>query len=237
MYHRNTLSLVSSIALYANLVGASSLLFTGGTIIGFDEAANSLQVTRNASVLVSEDRIVGVYSSEETIQNVPADAEKIDITDKIVTPGFIDTHRHGWQTALKTLGSNTNLIEYFARYGESVAPEIYTTEDVYIGQLAGLYEALNAGVTTTLDHAHHTWSNETAEAGLRASVDSNARVFWCYTFHNITNFSVRDQLSNFRDIAVKAIFKGSPTSIGIAYDSWSPNPMTNEVQSVIELAK
>ncbi len=168
---------------------------------------------------------------------MPSDTEVVDITDKILTPGFIDTHKHGWQTAFKTIGSNTSLVEYFARYGEFASAGLLTPEDVYIGQLAGLYEALNAGVTTILDHAHHTWSNDTAVAGLNASIDSSARVFWAYAFHNVTNFTVPEEIPNFRDIATKASFKGTRTSLGIAYDSFGPNPNVGEVNSLLGLAE
>lgn len=55
---------------------------------------------------------------------------------KIVSPGFVDTHRHGWQTAYKTLGSNTTLAEYFDRYGEfTQAGTEFTADDIYLGQV------------------------------------------------------------------------------------------------------
>jgi len=121
------------------------------------------------------------------------------------------------------------------------AAGLLTPEDVYVGQLAGVLESVNGGVTTILDHAHHTWSNGTSEAGLQASVDSGVRVFWAYAFHNITtitpNFLVQDQLANFRALASNASFKGSPTEISIAYDSFGPNPNVAEVKSIIELAE
>ncbi len=46
-------------------------------------------------------------------------------------------------------------------------------------QALGLLEALDAGVTTTLDHAHSAWTNAHMLASLNASIDSGARVFWC----------------------------------------------------------
>ncbi|KAK3360574.1 amidohydrolase [Lasiosphaeria hispida] len=217
----------------------SSILFRGGTIIAFDKGTESLQVIRNGSVLVTDDRIVSVSGSAP--RNIPAQTEVIDIAGKILAPGQVNTHLHGWQTAFKTLASNTSLVEYFSRYGEFAAAGLLTPEDVYIGELAGLFESLNGGVTTILDHAHHTWSNATAQAGLVASIDSGARVFWAYAFHNITtitpNFLVPEQLGNFRDLVKNAPLKGSPTEVGVAYDAFGPNPNVGEVNAIISLAK
>ncbi|KAK3319642.1 amidohydrolase [Cercophora scortea] len=223
---------------FPGLAAASSILFSGGTVIGFDSATESLDVIRNGSVLVTNDRIAGVYSGAPTAP-LPKGTEIIDITDKIITTGFVDTHKHGWQTAFKTLGSNTSLVEYFGRYGQFVTGTIFTADDVYIGQLAGIYEALNGGVTTILDHAHHTWGTAQSNAGLKASIDSGARVFWSYAFAPLTNvnYSLEQQFSDFRDIAKAASFKGTPTSLGIAYDSFGPNPNVSEVNVVMGLAK
>lgn len=218
-------------------VASASTLLRGGTIISFNQDTESLEVVRNGSVLVTDDRIVSIFSSTPQSSELPQGTEEVDITDKILTTGFIDTHRHGWQTAFKTLGSNTTLAEYFNRYGEFATEGLLTAEDVYVGQLAGLYEALNAGVTTTVDHAHHTWSDETSEAGLRASIDSGARVFWCYTFHSVANFTVGEQLANFRTLAANAPFQNTPTSLGIAYDSFGPSANLTEVEAIIDLTR
>jgi cytosine/adenosine deaminase-related metal-dependent hydrolase len=53
-------------------------------------------------------------------------------------------------------------------------------DDIYIGTLMGTLEALNAGVTTSLDFAHMTWTRAHADAGLQGVKDSGARVWWCY---------------------------------------------------------
>lgn len=217
-------SISRALALQAVLgaTSASTILFRGGTIIGWNASSESLEITRNGSLLIQDDHIAGIFTAGEEPANVTStnSTEVIDATDKIITPGFIDTHRHGWQTAFRTLGSNTSLWEYFGRYGEFSTEGLMDAEDVYIGQLAGLYEALNAGVTTTLDHAHHTWSNETSEAGLQASVDSGARVFWAYAFHELQNYTIVEQIGNFRDIAKAAVYEGSPTTLGMAYDAF-----------------
>ena len=197
-------------------VASCSKLLAGGTIVAFDDETQQLRVIREGSLLIEGDRIKSL-SDIAFPTDLPADVDIIDCTNKIITPGFIDTHRHGWQTVFKTLGSNTTLAEYAYRYSALVAQPLFTPDDVYISQLTGLYEALNAGVTTTLDHAHHTWTREHSEAGLRASVDSGGRVFFAYDFHDSPDFSVQDQLTHWRELA--SAVSSKLTTLAIAYDS------------------
>ncbi|KAH1516206.1 hypothetical protein KXX29_009239 [Aspergillus fumigatus] len=123
-----------------------STLFKGGTIIAFNEKKQDLDIIRGGSLLIS-DGIVSAITEGAYDKPLPPGTEIVDATGDILTPGFIDTHRHGWQTAYRTIGSNTTLAEYFNRYGEFAADGIWSADDVYVSQLTGLYEALNAGVT------------------------------------------------------------------------------------------
>src|SRR5689334_18516732 len=97
--------------------------------------------------------------------------------------------------------------------------------------------ALNAGTTTNLDHAHHTWSNETSEAGLRATLDSGARVVWGYTFHNVTNFTMAEQTANFRDIMASFPSNNTLVTPAMAYDHWASNPYGKDTQNIMALAR
>jgi cytosine/adenosine deaminase-related metal-dependent hydrolase len=133
---------LSTLALlcHAAATGATSVLLSNASaIITFDAKTEALSVLRQGSVLVDGDRIAGLYEGAAP-NSLPNGTDVVDCTGKIISPGFIDTHRHGWQTAFKTIGSNTSLAEYFLRYGEYVAGSYFNPEDVYIGQLAGLYE-------------------------------------------------------------------------------------------------
>ncbi|KAI0399148.1 amidohydrolase [Xylaria palmicola] len=225
---------LASLAAYAGTALSSSVLLSGGTIIAFDEASKSLNVIRGGSVLVTDDRIAGLYE-EASPKGVPADAEVVDCTHKIISPGFIDTHRHGWQTALKTLGSNTTLANYFFTFSSPAAGPLYTADDVYVSQLAGLLEAINAGVTTTLDHAHSMWSTDRAEAGLEASIDSGARVFWAPAIDPTQAYSYSDQIKDWKRWN-KRSFPNDLVSLGIAYDAWDLAP-PDHTQGVAKLIK
>ncbi|KAJ4210906.1 hypothetical protein NW759_012939 [Fusarium solani] len=217
-----------SIAIFALVkatcpVYASSILFSSGTIVAFDNEVNDLNVLRNGNLLVERDRITAIWSADEGAPvSVPSDTEVIDISGRILTPGFIDTHRHGWQTVFKTMMSNITLVEYFGRFSEYAAAGRLDAEQVHISQLSGLCEALNAGTTTSLDHAHHTWSDDTAWAGLNTSIDNGAQVCWSYAFHEVANYTISQQLVNFRDIVESAPVKDTPVSIGVAFDGFTP---------------
>jgi len=56
----------------------------------------------------------------------------------------------------------------------------FTPKDIFWGQLGGCLEAIDAGTTTVVDHAHLTYSEEHAAQGLSATVSSGIRSFFCY---------------------------------------------------------
>lgn len=114
----------------------TSTLFEKGTVITFDDAADTIKILSDASVLVTGDRIVAIFEQGTQNATIPSAVERVSAVGKIISPGFVDTHRHGWQTAYKTMGSNTTLAEYFGRYGEfTQAGTVFTADDVYLGQV------------------------------------------------------------------------------------------------------
>jgi cytosine/adenosine deaminase-related metal-dependent hydrolase len=50
----------------------------------------------------------------EALISVPAGCVAIDCTDKIISPGFFDTHHHVWQALLKGFLGDTALLPYLA---------------------------------------------------------------------------------------------------------------------------
>ena len=95
-------------------------------------------------------------------------AAVIDARGRIVMPGFIDTHHHQFETALRSFladgilindGSNTpsGNITYFEYILLTFAP-VYRPQDVYINELFGSLSQLDDGVTTVHDisQIHHS---------------------------------------------------------------------------------
>ncbi|KAH6687778.1 amidohydrolase family protein [Plectosphaerella plurivora] len=202
---------------------AASILFNGGTIIAWSEEHKSLEIVRNGSLLITDDRIAAIYARGEA-SAYPADTEVIDVAGKIITPGFVDTHRHSWQSAWRTLGSNLTMWDYFHRRFNPQGTAVFEPEDIYNAHLMGMYEGLNAGVTTMLDHAHHLWTKAHGEAGLRASLTSGARVFHAYGLGSVGyDITMEEQAGHFRELSKKYedALKRSTVSLGLSCDTFS----------------
>jgi cytosine/adenosine deaminase-related metal-dependent hydrolase len=120
-------------------------------------------VLAGADVLVVEDRVEAVGVALD----VPEGTEEIDASGGIVMPGMIDTHRHMWQTAMRGYGADWTLTQYFVWYylehGRTFRPE-----DVHAGNLVSAWEALDSGVTTTVDWSHGLQTVDHAEAAVDA---------------------------------------------------------------------
>ncbi|KAL7926141.1 hypothetical protein ACQKWADRAFT_281869 [Trichoderma austrokoningii] len=131
---------------------------------------------RNHSLLIEGNKIARIAAQIDA----PSDkTQVIDCTGKIVSPGFIDTHHHVWQTQLKGRHADHSLLEYMPT-GNMQAFN-YTSEDIFWGELGGCLAALNAGTTTVVDHAHMNYSPTHNTTAIAATVSSGIRSTFCYT--------------------------------------------------------
>ena len=110
---------------------------------------------------------------------MPEGTAEIDATGGILMPGMIDTHRHMWQTAMRGYGADWTLTQYFVwnylQWGKSFRPQ-----DIYAGNLLSAIEAIDAGVTTTVDWSHNLQTIEHAEAAVDALAEVPGRFVLAY---------------------------------------------------------
>ena len=112
-------------------------LLKGGTVI---DTFPEVVARPETDVLIEDGRIAAVGPGLDG-PGLEVDAEVIDATGRIVLPGFVDTHRHLWQTALRGITVDADLGGYFERvlggYGAR-----FRAEDVAAGNLVGALECL-----------------------------------------------------------------------------------------------
>ena len=150
------------------------LLIKNGLILTQDDSGNELQ----GDLLVRE----GVI--REIAPVIEADAVHIDATACAVLAGFIDTHRHTWQTALRGMAAGDDLRGYQnkiqGRFGR-----LFTAEDVYAGNLLGAFSAGQSGITTLCDESHVQNSPAHTDAAVQALCDSGVRAVFDYGWPSI----------------------------------------------------
>ncbi|KAF4985778.1 hypothetical protein FGRMN_11103 [Fusarium graminum] len=233
----------SSFSLHSSISSPRRLLLRGGTVL-IHEDDNVKALGRD--ILIENNVIAKIASS---IIDAP-DAEVIDCHCKIISPGFIDTHHHLWQTQLKGRHANELLLDYMA--SGNLQSSNYTREDIYWGQLGGCLEAINAGTTTVVDHSHVNTFAGAASTAISATVSSGLRSIYGYCpTARVTSwspFTLNQEmiaswtLQEIQDLGHQAPFGEGRVTMGLAFDLWFlPEQVVQEVfqrarDSGIELA-
>ncbi|AZQ39005.1 amidohydrolase [Streptomyces cyaneochromogenes] len=146
------------------------ILLRAGHVLSMDPDVGELP---QGDVLIEDGRITAVE------REISADAEVLDMTGRIVIPGFVDTHRHTWEASIRNVAPDATLDDYFVDILDTFAP-LYTPEDVYAANLAGSLECLNAGITTLVDWSHINNTPEHPDAAIQGLTESGIRAQYAY---------------------------------------------------------
>jgi 5-methylthioadenosine/S-adenosylhomocysteine deaminase len=146
-------------------------LLRGGHIISMDPDVGDLP---GGDVLIEGEDIAAVAPSIDA-----SDCEVVDASGAIIVPGFIDSHRHTWETVVRGIAPDVTLDGYFALILDRLAPA-YRPQDVYAGNLLGALEAIDAGVTTLLDWSHINNTPDHTDEAIRALAELKLRSVYCY---------------------------------------------------------
>ncbi len=160
-------------------------IIRGGAVMTMDPSMANKGEFPNADVLVEGKKIVAVGPNLHA-----GGAAEIDARGKIVMPGFIDTHHHQFETALRSFladgvlindgsGSVAGSTTYFEYVLLTFAPQ-YRPEDVYISELFGGLSQLDDGVTTVHDVSQIHHSPAHSDAAIKALFDTGRRAAFGY---------------------------------------------------------
>lgn len=137
-----------------------------------------LRDLNDGDVLVRDGRIAQVGHALQC-----DDAEIIDARGCIVLPGFVDGHRHVWQTQLRGIATDWTIVDYMINM-RTLYCVCYEPEDAFLANLAGGLEAVACGVTSVVDHSHLQISPEYSDALASGLLESGVGGFFCYGFYN-----------------------------------------------------
>jgi 5-methylthioadenosine/S-adenosylhomocysteine deaminase len=146
-------------------------LLKGGVVLSFDPNVGDFE---KADVLIEGSKIVAVRP------DISAEATPIDASRMIVLPGFIDTHHHLYQSALRNVLANGVLADYF-RDISGAATNHYRAEDAYVGNLIGALRSMDAGITSVTDLSQVSNTPEHSDALIKGLVDSGIRAIYAYS--------------------------------------------------------
>src|SRR5581483_54205 len=157
----------------------------GGTVMTMDPSMPDKGEYPKADVLVEGKKILAVGPNLRA-----GGAGEIDARGRIVMPGFIDTHHHQFETALRSFladgvlindnsGSASGSTTYFEFILLTFAP-VYRPQDVYINELFGGLSQLDDGVTTVHDVSQIHHSPQHSDAAIQALFDTGRRAAFGY---------------------------------------------------------
>src|SRR5229473_646130 len=163
-------------------MSSQRLLIRNGFVVSMDPAVGDIP---NGDVRVEDGKIVEVGRGLDA-----SDAEQVDATGMIVMPGFIDTHRHTWQTPVRGVLPCCTLDNYFAvmlgSVGGHYRPEdVRRIRDTYFSSDDGLITlalAARAPGNSNFEVAKHDWELA-RDLAIRISVHVGMRLTSIHVNH------------------------------------------------------
>jgi 5-methylthioadenosine/S-adenosylhomocysteine deaminase len=147
------------------------ILLRGGIVITSDSTHGLLWP---GDILIEDGRIAAIGPVIDA-----ADAEIVDVSGRIVLPGFVDTHRHTWQSIVRNIASDWTLTEYLIGLHSGLS-RYFRPQDTYIGNYLGALEALDSGITTLVDWSHNLFTPEHADAAIQALRETGMRAVFAH---------------------------------------------------------
>lgn len=146
-------------------------------------------LVRGAHILTMDDAIADLSKGDIHIRDgaivaigdrldAPA-AERIDGNGMIALPGFVDTHWHLWNSALRALVRADDKADGYFPVTLRLGP-LCTPEDARRSVRLGLAEALVSGITTVHDWSHNIRTPDHADAEIQALRSTGLRAHFSY---------------------------------------------------------
>jgi 5-methylthioadenosine/S-adenosylhomocysteine deaminase len=159
----------------ARVQGQRRILLRGGVVLSLDRQVGDFA---QADVLIEDGKI------REVRPNITVSGDTtvvVDASNRIVVPGFIDTHSHSYQGLLRsTLPSGIVDPDYNRDIQNTLTPA-YWAVDAYAGLLVTALAMIDMGTTTIVDISQVAHTPEHSDACILALQESGIRAVFAYS--------------------------------------------------------
>ncbi len=191
-----------------------------------DMGEGQLGILRNHDILISGDSIVTIGEQLETEASTV-----IDVSGKIIMPGFVSAHDHLFQAVMRGCGDEENIDGWLDNCIYPLYGNLISEEDAYDGVRFGALELLNSGITTVADWSS-AFSPDFVQGNLRGLEDSGLRFALGYKVTRTTP-AVLDDIETIKNL----VDKNPLASLQLSPVPSTEEPLFTAVKSMVTLAK
>src|SRR6202521_5846224 len=161
------------------------ILLHGGVVLSLDPKVGDFE---KADVLI-EGKTIAAVGPNLAGTGAARSALVVNAADRIVMPGFADTHHHQYETLLRSIladgllgiGGNPGESKNYVSVIQGIFTPAYLPEDAYISELVASLNQINAGVTTTVDTSQVSLTPAHTDACIAGLKESGRRAVFAYS--------------------------------------------------------
>lgn len=159
----------------ARLLGQPRILLKRAIVLTLDPAVGDFA---SGDVLIENGRIAQIAAN---IDASPDSAFIAELPNRIIIPGFVDTHSHSYQGLLHSLLPSGIVDPDYNRDIQNNLTLHYRPEDVYAGVLITALAMIDNGTTTIVDISQIAHTPEHSDANIKALQDAGIRAVFAYS--------------------------------------------------------
>jgi 5-methylthioadenosine/S-adenosylhomocysteine deaminase len=154
---------------------------TGGPDAELNRLQSQRRIVLKGGVVLTLDRQVGDFAEADVLiadskvrevrPNIAISSDAaaiVDASNRIIVPGFIDTHSHSYQGILRNILANGRVDPDYNRDIIGKLTPAYTADDAYVGMLATALGLIEMGTTGVIDVSQVNNTPEHSDALIHA---------------------------------------------------------------------
>ena len=150
------------------------IVLKGGIVLTLDRQVGDFA---QADLLIEDGKIREIRPNIEVSSDAAA---VVDASNRIIIPGFIDTHSHSYQGLLRNIMPNGLLNPDYNRDIQNALTPVYRADDAYVGVLLTALGFIEMGTTAIVDISQCSHTPEHSDAMIRALSDAGIRAVYSY---------------------------------------------------------